>query len=435
MQDEPVLKLPLVGKINDIDCLNVLDKHIELPISDTKEFDELEEVEKALGDYLVDSKDYKKILDLFFPESEFWAVEAVENLVYKQSVEKAPLFTRIFLNSFQKQALKNPDKQDKQAKKDGNEKKELLWLRSAWSHLMLELGEFQLEEHFDRLSSEQLHDIINYTYSYSSPDSPKKTFNAQFDNQKKIISKIWERIVGDDTLIVFIDDNSKFGKRWGIDENPIKITDNPDTNNDNYKIGQKIWLQPSGKFPEKKIKQKIEKIIKFFEDEKSKPDKLLVFVVDLLYKKDGIDRIKGDDLIRFLRYDFKTNPLIIAFTAGQSPFVINSAVKGGADIVIMKERGKGYNVGENHGICRPSGLFDLLWALSKNINHCRFLRYYKKVVRKYIDNEDFNYKSVLDKLFLSIENESPFGRKYLRDFQRHIEDLRLKSILSLPTDE
>ena len=418
MADQAILKLPLIGKINDICCLNLLEKKVEFPGRGQEEPEGLEDFERALGDYLLGEEKYKEILDLLFPAKKDLALKKVKNLVIDRQGEEVPLFAKTFLRGSGKFVKPLPGE-----------------LRSAWSNLMLDLGEFKLAKHFDLLQG-CIAAELNYTYSISDQPNNFFVFNARFDHSQEINEEIWDRILGieketkADTFVVFIDDSGAFSKKWGLGiENYIKIDESTGLPN-NFKLGQKTWLKPEGSYPEKMLEEVIKRISELYEKEEV-DNKKLVFVVDLLYrrKEDSIESIEGDTLIRYLRNEFKSNPFIIGFTGGQSPFIINSAVKAGADIVIMKQRGKSYAIGSSHSMGNPGGLFDLLWALSKNISRWRFLELYKELAEKEAWGKGFNFQPVLDKLFFSIENESPFWRNFLQDWQRNLEDLRLKSIL------
>jgi hypothetical protein len=255
-----------------------------------------------------------------------------------------------------------------------------------------------------------------------------------------MVEEIWNRILGDDIFLIFVDDNPAFADKWGLKE----FRENGKQNNSKQDGGftrlrkskeNMTWLNPlkinNGENKsynhldtKKKIIDKIQLYLK------KRPEALPVLVVDLLIKDKGdINRIKGDNLITELRNELNTNALIIGFTGGKSPFVINSAVKAGADIVIMKERGETIDIPNSHGSGNPGGLFDLLWALSQNISKWRFLEKYKEFAENKFSEDKRFYRPVLEQLFFSIENESPFWRKYLTDWQKEMENLRLKSIM------
>lgn len=411
MADQAILKLPLIGKIDDICCLNLLGNTVEFPRRGQEEPEGLEDFERALGDFLLGSGKYKKIIEMLFPDQKDLQVEKIKNLLIGQPVEPMPLFAKIFLGDGRK-----PDPQKRH-------------LRSAWCNLMLDLGEFKLAKRFDRLY-DSIAAELNYTYSTSDQPTKFFVFNVRFDVSEEINKEIWDRILGGDTFVVFIDDNEDFSKTWNLGiKNRIKV-DKSTIQPKEFKLEQKTWLKPEGSYPDKNLEEVIKRISELYE-EKKVDNKKLVFVVDLLYrmKEESIESIEGDNLIRNLRNEFNANPLIIGFTGGQSPFIINSAVKAGADIVIMKQRGKSYNIGSSHSMGNPGGLFDLLWALSKNISRWRLLESYKSLAEDGTLGKWFNFLPVLDKLFFSIENESPFWRNFLQEWQRNMEDLRLKSIL------
>lgn len=427
MADQAILKLPLIGNIGVIDCLDFLENKVVFPRRGQEEPEGLEDVERVLGDFLLGEKKYKKILDLLFPAKMDLAVGKVKSIVIDRQVDQVPLIAKTFLSGSCKSVNPLPGKLQ-----PGE-------LRSAWSNLMLDLGEFKLGKQFDQLQG-CIASELNYAYSTSDQPNSFFVFNARFDDSQEINEEIWDRILGTeketkafaDTFVVFIDDSEDFSEKWGLGiKNLIKI-DKSTIQPNNFRLWQKTWLKPEGSYPEQRLKQVINRIFEFFEM-KAVASKKLIFVVDLLYQSEdnnsSIESIEGDTLIRYLRNEFNANPLIIGFTGGESPFIINSAVKAGADIVIMKQRGKSYAIGSSHSTGNPGGLFDLLWALSKNISRWRFLESYKCLAELKDWGDRFNLQLVLDKLFFSIENESPFWRNFLQDWQRNLEDLRLKSIL------
>jgi hypothetical protein len=421
MTNKPLLKLPLIGN-KKIECFSLFkNNNIEIPQVHI-ESGLFSKLEKALGDYLYDTKNYRIILDLLFPKPDAINIERVEAIVYESKKTDEPdepdepLFTKIISGNIYDCSLCDKDI------KDNNCKNEKDIRHSAWANLMLELGEFKLD-----LESDECPKDLRYTYSTSETES--FALNAIFESPEGILEEIWSRILGDDTfdtLMVFIDDDPDFDHKWGI-----KLLKYDEIDPKNFELGNRIWLNPGKDYNKEDTEREIKKIVESFEglEEKSK-EKKLVFIVDLLYQKKDINRIKGNEIIQHLRKSYhRVNPLIIGFTGGKSPFIINSAVKAGADIVIMKERPSSGSGSSPHSQSDPGGLFDLLWALSKNISRWRFLESYKDFVFKNISGKDFHYEPVLDKLFFSIENESPFWKNYLSDWHREIEDLRLKAIL------
>ncbi|MCX6579440.1 MAG: hypothetical protein NT166_04590 [Candidatus Aminicenantes bacterium] len=431
-QKKAILRLPLIGRFERIDILDTVGKIVELDSHDKEVHKVLQNFELALGDYLLDSGEYQKILDLLFPNLE----KADVKELFNWSISDFPLFLWGFAKS------------SSESNFPGNKKNEKERLSSGWSALMLELGEFKLDEQFKELKNE-----INYLMQYfCGKRNEYSVLYAMFEDNMEIINKIWERILGDDICLIFIDDEVDFDKRWGIGHvNKIerdksdfkKFKTSPTENN-------KIWINPVLKDKDEKVKfgynrdltrDKVIEIINQKCAEKT-GGKLPVLIIDLLYlDEECINKIEGDNLIRDLRKEFpggherEMTPLIVGFTGGKSPFVINSAVKAGADIVIMKERGETIEIPNAHGSGNPGGLFDLLWALSQNISRWRFLEKYKKFAENEFKTDKHFYRPVLERLFLSIENESPFWRKYLSDWQRDIENLRLQAILKSNSHE
>lgn len=414
------LRLPVIGKFH-IESFDTILDGLNLDILP----EDLTDLEKKIGNYLYISEEYKKILDLLFPKASDFQAEKIRSIVYNKCIEEAPLILKIF--GIGPSSKNSADTKHK---------------RSAWANLMLDLGEFELDEHSERLKEEISREI---KYTYSIPDSKgNNILNACFISSTHIVGEIWDRITKPDTLVVFIDDDEEeeadvsFADRWGLKElgkNGILKNPEPEDGVLTLRESKKnmVWLNPRAKDPnnnKKKLpynhKNTSQKIINMIQSYlKNNSGALPVLVVDLLIKDDDdINRIKGDNLIKELRNELNTNAFIIAFTGGRSPFVINSAVKAGADIVIMKERGETVKIFESHGNGNFGGLFDLLWALSQNISRWRFLESYKEELK----SGKMHYRPVLDRLFFSIEDESPFWRKYLKDWLRDVENIRLKSI-------
>jgi hypothetical protein len=433
-QEPPILKLPLIGKIEKIECLDALNKRVEFPASGTQTEKHYlaEKIQKSLGDYLWDSEQYLHIIDLLFPRAVDINVEEIVHFYFKERLwrnnKTFPLFTWVF--------AKDDVKEDMP-----------LDLSAAWSALMLELGEFYLGECFSHLPKEIVKSFLPYLYSHAEKPDEHNVLYALFTSHPDLVKNIWERIAGDDILLVFIDDKETFDDRWGLSGlvDKVKRSESTGMEFEGYNIKtNKIWVNPVANasggsntrgYSNEVTKEEIDKILqsKLADDSKNL---LPVLVVDLLFNdNEGINKIEGDNLIEELRNELDINPLIIGFTGGRSPFVINSAVKAGADIVIMKERGDIVGIPGSHGSGSSGGLFDLLWALSKNISRWRFLEKYKELLPKKLEEDKDFYISVLKKLFFSIENESPFWRRYLRDWQRDIENIRLEAIFKSVSHE
>lgn len=428
IQNKPILRLPLIGKI-EIECLKQLGNIIEIPhMDDSKTRDLILNLQRALGDYLCDSEEDNTIITiikLLFPKKDEIDVEKIIEITIEKLIENDekiienesfPLFARLFIRPGQ-------------IKDSGIEAKEKRKFSSAWTSLMLELGEFYLDERFNDLEKDIKDNLMkNLCVKAGAKEAVHNVLYALFDSYEKMIEEIWNRILGDDIFLIFIDDDELFADRWGLSENDTSKDDITYLRGDD---GNMVLLNPlkiNKSYDPKKTKNKIIDTVQSYL--KEHPGSLPVLVVDLLIKdENGINRIQGDNLIKDLRHELNGTSFIIGFTGGRSPFVINSAVKAGADIVIMKERGETIKIFNSHGSGNPGGLFDLLWALSKNITRWRFLEKYKEYAKIKVKEDKHFYRPVLEQLFFSIENESPFWRKYLTEWQKDIENLRLDSIL------
>jgi hypothetical protein len=419
---QPGLRLPVIGKVHIESFETILeDRNIEILPWD------LNDLERKIGNYLLASGEIDKILDLLFPETDDFKNKKIRPIVYGKNIEEAPLVLKLF-------------EVDAHEEKGGENRRQI----SAWANLMLDLGEFKLD-----LDSSALKKELSFTCSTYTPGSPQdKDYyslyaqfapHAKFAPDKELLSEIWERILGKDTVIVLIDDDNDFGSQCGISEKE-KIQPSKKIITKEPKLGTKIWIAPGEQYEKKFVDNCIKTIIDSFkkiEDEKKK----LVFVVDLLYKKKhektSINRIEGTELIQDIRADSRVSPLIIGFTGGKSPFIINSAARAGADVVIMKERSRGFH-GEGHsqtgGYYEVSsridsgGLFDVLWAISKNISRQRFLETLQNCLRENLEDLQYDYNRIMEKLFFSIEDESPFWRKYLKEWGRKTDDLLIMSV-------
>lgn len=428
-QNKAVLRLPLIGRFEKIDVLDAVGKIVELTGNDNEKNEVLQNLERALGDYLMDSGGYQKILDLLFLGPETIDVEEVFNW----SKNDFPLFSWVFAET------------SSESDSSGNQKREK-GLSSAWSALMLELGEFKLDERFNEIKNE-IENLMPYLCKDRKNPEQHSVLYALFEDNTKIMNEIWKRIVGEDICLIFVDDEPEFDEKWGFKEILDEKVDIDESKRaviaykkSKLKKCDMRWINPVGDiegeikgYDNKSTKNKILSILDstILKKDQDEIGLLPVLVIDLLYKDNkGINKIEGDNLIRELREERKIKtPLIIGFTAGKSPFVINSAVKAGADIVIQKERGETIKLSDiEHGSGNPGGLFDLLWALSKNISRWCFLEKCKAYIHKQFSKGKGFYRPVLEPLFFSIENESPFWKEYLTNWLREVEDIRLKAI-------
>jgi hypothetical protein len=408
----PELKVPLIGDVNVAPFEEIYEERsIEmLPVDE-----DLFLLEKEIGNHLFVSGEYIKILNLLFPEVAEFTKKNVYSIIYERKTGTAPLIFKNF-------GIDSP----------GDDSDEAKAKRSVWANLMLDLGEFNLDK--DNGGYEKNLPYIYMSNSTTGEQTGYCAIYARFESSGELLKEIWERILGDDTVAVFIEDDPEFGELFNLESDTQKI-----------ELGKKYWINAGEEYDGIAIKKKITKLIGSFrkigEEKKAKKEKKkLVFIVDLLYKKDGINRIKGTDLLRHIRETSVEASFVIAFTGGKSPFIINSAAKVGADAVIMKARSNGL-FADGHYLpgsetiasnkIDSSGLFDLLWVLSKNLSRLRFLETVRQIVDDNKKCKEFDYKNVLDKLFFSIEDESPFWRNYLRVWAKDIDDILFESVLSM----
>lgn len=379
MPDPVQLKIPIIGNLkSSLKLINVFKDNDDSQM----------EVEKALGESFEKTGHLNDILDFLFPID-------VKDVLDKENWESA-LFTYSLL-------LKNhridPGKGNKNH-------------RSAWANLMYDLGEFNL----DGTSIYNIDDIIPHIYK-----SKNDWYVWWLDilEAEKTIKAIWNRITGKEVQVIFVDDDTKFadiflGGKQKLEFLTIEIEEKWHLNKDCIDHSL-IWIKPNPPYQEHNVKKQIEYIIN-----QSKND-LLVFVIDLIFKKGKESNvIKGGELIKHLR-GIKRNALIVAITGGTSPFIINSAEKAGADIVIFKERGgKSTHHGGSKG--NAIGIFDLLWAISWNISVWKLLEKYKK---KHLANGGV-FKNYAHYFFSDFENISPFWKSYLNKWKTQINEAKIK---------
>lgn len=298
---------------------------------------------------------------------------------------------------------------------------------SAWAELMYDLGEFKLDEILlDKIklspSCNDIEDIIPHIYKSGNN---WHVWWATITEAEDTIRDIWRRITGGEIQIISVDDDENFADHFlgGNDKNPalrtIEIEKKENLSKDD--INQNlIWIKPNTSYPEYEVKKQIDHIIN-----QSKKD-ILVFVIDLIFKESLESTvIKGDELIRHLR-NKKRNVLIVGITGGTSPFIINSAEKAGADIVVFKKRGgDAENIARHSSGVNSVGVFDLLWAISWNISVWRLLEAYKK---NYMENKQSEFENIALKFFSNLENASPFWKKYLAEWKTEINKEKIKRL-------
>lgn len=421
------IKLPLIG-INEITNSKkekkkfISEKFFSYASADSKIYDKeggkkvektdderIREIETALGNYIKFTEKYKKILNFLFPG------RVDENFEDKAHLFSCPL------------AIKE---------EDNNENTTPDGYSSAWANLMYELGEFGIDEIKDP-------DLLKKIPHIYKKGDTWYTWWANIEEAEEIVIEIWQKITCDDALIVFVDDDPDFSRHFlgtkSVDKYFLNVCVNNsllwyiETGSDFENIDRGlIWFNTGSCCDEDGIKTQIKRIIKDNGDKK-----LLVFVIDLLFKKKVnnalVNCIKGDEIIDFIRTE-KANSLIIGFTGGTSPFIINSAEKSGADIVVFKKRGDDpYSRGDDqyssvgHGPGgNPVGVFDLLWAISWNVSVWRLLEYHKN---RYLNNKTASIENIPMKIFKKIDNVSPFWKVYLEHWKTQINEEKIKRLL------
>lgn len=302
--------------------------------------------------------------------------------------------------------------------------------QAAWANLMYDLGEFRIA---GLTNSKLIQSVMPHIYKKGDD---WHSWWANFQNASDILRAIWKRLAMLDVQVVFIDDDPEFRSQFlGGDENPDSVEYK--CNNCDLPSNAKplIFMNTGPSYEEKKVKDIIGEIIKKNDENDSK---LLVFVVDLIYKtslsREGsangkrshiINFLKGDSLIEYIR-SIKKDSLIIGFTGGTSPFIINSAEKAGADIVTFKKRGSeqvdtsGHTAGGN-----SVGIFDLLWAISWNVSVWRLLKASQK---KHMEGKDGNFKNLVRKFFPDLENISPFWKACIEEWKMQINNEKIRNL-------
>lgn len=373
----------------------------------------IQELEKNWGDYIKFTGRLEEVLNLMFPTTD--DIQGIAKLISQRQLnvkkqKSLPLFSY---------DLENLIKISKVGKEQ--------WA-SAWANLMYELGEFKLDEiilekNKETISCLDIDEVIPYIYKF---ENNWYVWWANILDARGTIRGIWERITGDEVQIIAVDDDPNFSDLFfGNKPNSPLLSIGPGETKKLYSTGlghSLIWINPGTPYSGDNVKKQIRHIIK-----QSKKD-LLVFVIDLIFKKGPESNIiKGDGLIKYLRnFENDRNVQIVGFTGGSSPFIINSAEKAGADIVVFKNRGgdpenkAGHSSGGS-----PVGVFDLLWAISWNVSVWRLLEEYK---RNYLKNEKSEFENIARKFFSSTENASPFWKKYLDEWKTEINNEKINRL-------
>lgn len=373
-----------------------------------KDAEKIRGVEDELGNYTRDSSLMAAILKFLFPEGSDVKGIARSPGGNKQDGQSLPLIGFHLDGQFK-------------AESGGKRQKKDRWA-SAWANLMYNLGEFNLDE----IYLEHIEALIPHIYKFQDN---WHVWWASIPEAEDIIRDIWKRISGQELQIVFVDDDKDFsrlflGDKYGKDgANPALLEIDLERDrplNEKDLEHSLLWINPGESYCEKEVQSQIDYIVKNTKGE------LLVFVIDLIFRQGKeTNVIKGDALIKYLR-DSGKNVLVVGLTGGTSPFIINSAEKAGADIVVFKKRGDDpVNVAGHSSGGNPVGVFDLLWAISWNVSVWRLLEAYKN---NYTSGHEKDFRNIALDFFPSIENVSPFWKEYLKGWQTAINNEKIRRL-------
>jgi len=404
MPERVQLNIPLIGNLAPVlKLINVF------PGTDENQT----EVEKTLHQCLQNTGKLEKILSFLFPRD-------VKSILDKKNWEDT-LFTYPLLPS-------NHTRVPQHGNIHAN-----MTRRSVWADLMYDLGKFSLA---DKTDFSRIQSTMPHIYK---KDGEWKAWSLNIENASGILKDIWSRLTAvRDVQIVFIDDDADFMDHF-LGEGENGSCKKVDCHQDDFVYDNTplIFLDTGKPYDQHKVQNKVEKIIDGLnERDTENNDKLLVFVVDLLFEvdmtggnactdvtdKEFVNSIKGDDLIKYIRTK-KPDSLVIGFTNGTSPFIINSAEKAGADIVLFKKRGgeSAHHGGGGNAV----GTFDLLWAISWNVSVWRLLKASQK---KHMEGKDGNFKNLVLDFFPDLENISPFWKAYLEKWKMQINNEKIKNL-------
>lgn len=333
--------------------------------------------------YCCTEEELKKLKGIYFPEKN--EIECSLALISKDFPEKDEIKCSLALIS-----------KECPSEKPKNE------FQSAWTNFVYELGIFNLDERMDIAKKFDKTPIFNSNNSQSF-------MSVEIDD----IKDIWENLCKYKVNIILIDDDEYHFKNIGYEKTSHETDVVTDVDNEKYTIqnindkekgeekdkeGDVCWIKPKEGF----------EINEIFSIKQIKEDHLLIFVIDLLYVEGGGSKIKGDEYIAEIRKKYNENAIIMGYTGGSSPFIYDSAVKSGADIVLYKSRGNNKHQTETgHSQSYDSqGLFDLLWALYKNTVLWTYME-------KNLDSKDNTNDDIIEKLFGSVSNLTPFWKSYL----------------------
>lgn len=404
-------------------------------------------IEDAIGRYCKYTGKLDKLYNLYFPKTENIKLSIEKYL--SSNYEFTEIIPLIFISLFKKNYSKkdNDSNDSKEASNiTDNNDKIIHSQKAAWANLVFELGLFIYEDQIEK-NKEIVNHLINYVYRKNNNED----CFSYYANIKNIdIKEIWERLITDDVKLIFIDDDMNFGHKYGFNENI--------TNKCKKKVVYKAvndnvhWIYPGRPFNNAKNAKDVEQSDIWNETDKILTDKkkLYIFVVDFIYKnKDKNDKVKNKDnnklynkilvneIIKNINKKYHDKDIhIIGYTGGESPFIINSADKVGADIVIFKKRGGTYQSRHNPA-GNPTGLFDLLWAISWNVSVWKTLKIlYCKYCK--IENNSNKNQELLSKTleiihtffpeFPQTGNLSPFWKRYLKKFEIIYREDKLKEL-------
>src|SRR6056297_900330 len=373
------IRLPLIDvEIGSDDFKKLLNK-VKLDGDNSSDIEQMKNIENALGRYVKYTKDNEtdvkisKLRDFYFPSYEIIEQEIKNflNFSNNKQCQDVPLF---LLNLFKNINGKNSGENIEFEK------------IAAWANLLYELGLFDLENTNWSINSNYPEKIKIFYEKESKNDCICYYSNIKYDDEMSLLDKIYTNLIkfsdqknfkNRKINLIFIDDSEGFGENHGITSEKIKKKKEKEKMREfNNKDNNISWIYPGRpcKFDEN---NEDDNLFKRLDNKISTEEKHLnIIVIDFIYKKyfktkDKIyNTILGDDIIRKLRekYNHK-NIFTIGYTGGESPFIVNSADKMGADIVLFKNRGGGKkNKSGHNAVGNSAGFFDLLWAISWNVS-------------------------------------------------------------------
>jgi len=306
--------------------------------------------------------------------------------------------------------------------------------QAAWANLLFDLGLFYIENEEEKIKTNSSA-LVNYAFLTNNNDY--FTLYANIKDNGEIISNVYSRLLVPGAKLIFIDDDKHFGTRHGFEVEGYSLESDSMLMESNNCQGKLYWLYTGRPIDYERMWDHLSTV--FDEDHQS----VYIFVVDFIYKKHCnvnnntskiINTIKGDDVIKELFSRYKTrNMLIVGYTGGDSPFIVNSANKAGADIVVFKGRGETVKTTGHIAPGNPVGLFDLLWAISWNMSVWRSLEECLNIYKKEQNIADaqitlgsiISFVKIFFPSFPDTENCSPFWERYLAEFVKYIGNIEL----------